>query len=90
MNFGDAILALKYGERVCRSGWNGKGMWLALIGGGQSVFLPAVRPTDELVCDAYVEASPHAPYIAMKTVDNKLVPWLASLTDVLAEDWEIV
>ena len=27
------------------------------------------------------------PYIYMKTVDNKLVPWLASQTDVLAEDW---
>lgn len=27
------------------------------------------------------------PYIYMKTADNKLVPWLASQTDVLAEDW---
>jgi hypothetical protein len=27
------------------------------------------------------------PYIYMKTVDNKLVPWLASQTDMLAEDW---
>ncbi|WP_400183919.1 DUF2829 domain-containing protein, partial [Klebsiella pneumoniae] len=30
------------------------------------------------------------PYIAMKTADEKLVPWLASQTDVLAEDWQIV
>jgi hypothetical protein len=28
-----------------------------------------------------------APYIYMKTADDKLVPWLASQTDVLAEDW---
>ena len=27
------------------------------------------------------------PYIYMKTVDDKLVPWLASQTDLLAEDW---
>lgn len=27
------------------------------------------------------------PYIYMKTVDDKLVPWLASQTDMLAEDW---
>jgi len=27
------------------------------------------------------------PYIYIKTVDNKLVPWLASQTDLLAEDW---
>ncbi len=30
------------------------------------------------------------PYIFMKTVDDKLVPWLASQTDMLAEDWEIL
>ncbi len=29
------------------------------------------------------------PYIYMKTVDNKIVPWLASQTDILANDWEI-
>ena len=28
------------------------------------------------------------PYIYMKTVQDKLVPWLASQTDMLAEDWE--
>jgi len=27
------------------------------------------------------------PYIYMKTADNKLVPWLASQTDLLSEDW---
>ena len=27
------------------------------------------------------------PYIYMSTVDGKLVPWLASQTDILAEDW---
>lgn len=32
----------------------------------------------------------HLPYIEMKTVDDKRVPWLASQTDVLAEDWTIV
>lgn len=31
-----------------------------------------------------------APYIGMKTADDKFVPWLASQTDVLAEDWERV
>jgi hypothetical protein len=30
------------------------------------------------------------PWIGMKTVDDKFVPWLASQTDVLAEDWGIV
>lgn len=30
------------------------------------------------------------PYIYMKTADNNLVPWLASQTDVLAEDWNAI
>ena len=30
------------------------------------------------------------PYIYMSTVQHDLVPWLASQTDILAEDWEIV
>ena len=30
------------------------------------------------------------PYIYMKTADDNLVPWLASQTDMLAEDWEVL
>jgi Protein of unknown function (DUF2829) len=71
MNFGEAIAKLKSGSKVCRVGWNGKGMWLAL----QSP-------------DQFSKMS--LPYIYMKTADDKLVPWLASQTDVLAEDWMIV
>lgn len=80
MAFGSAITAMKDGHRVARSGWNGKGMWLIYIGGNEyDVDAPLRFNTTEL-----------APYIAMKTADNKLVPWLASQTDVLAEDWQIV
>lgn len=30
------------------------------------------------------------PYIYMKTADGHLVPWLASQTDLLANDWAVV
>jgi hypothetical protein len=40
------------------------------------------------VPDAHSKMS--LPYIYMKTADDKLVPWLASQTDVLAEDWSAV
>lgn len=80
LSFGDAVAALKEGLRVARKGWNGKGMWLNLIHGqNYDVDAPLRFNTTEL-----------SPYIAMKTADNKLVPWLASQTDVLAEDWQIV
>lgn len=30
MTFGTALTQLRNGNKVARSGWNGKGMWLAL------------------------------------------------------------
>lgn len=83
--FGLAVEALKKGGRVARAGWNGKGMWLALIPGDQWG-IGGQAPYD--TPDApHVQ---HAPFIGMKTADDKFVPWLASQTDVLAEDWSIV
>lgn len=31
MNFGDAIQAMKDGEKVARAGWNGKGLWVRIV-----------------------------------------------------------
>lgn len=69
MDFGSALKALKSGQRVMRSNWNGKGQFLQLE-------LP--------------ETISRLPYIEMSTVQGNLVPWLASQTDMLAEDWELV
>lgn len=69
MNIGDAVAALKCGEKVARAGWNGKGMHLEL------------QVPDE-------HSKMTLPYVYMKTVQGDLVPWLASQTDLLAEDWE--
>ena len=82
MSFGDALKALKAGQRVARTGWNGKGMWL---------WIP--EALDEFCTKVFVcgdDAFETAPWIGMKTADNKFVPWLASQTDVLAEDWEVL
>ncbi|PLC44549.1 DUF2829 domain-containing protein [Ralstonia pickettii] len=83
LTFGAAIEALKQGKRTCRTGWNGKGMWLALVL-GYDYNPQADRGTvHALGCEKL-------PWIGMKTADNKFVPWLASQTDVLAEDWQIL
>lgn len=82
MNFGQAIEALKAGGKVAREGWNGKGMWLRLID-------PYTDREFRLVEREPCEWT-WASFVAMKTADNKLVPWLASQTDVLAEDWTTV
>ncbi len=86
MTFGEALEALKAGKRVSRSGWNGKGMFLFLVPG--STF-QVNRPP---LLGIYPEGTEinYCPHIDMRTADNKIVPWLASQTDVLAEDWNLV
>lgn len=78
MNFGEAIEALKRGERVQRSGWNGKGMWLVLIRAGNAMHTSTAGGFDMQDC------------IGMKTAQGAMQPgWLASQPDMLAEDWSL-
>jgi hypothetical protein len=88
MDFGKAVHAMKAGIRVCRSGWNGKGMWLGLVHPDDDDIVPP-RPTYAVAGIAGYATNGCLPWIGMKTADNKFVPWLASQTDVLAEDWQI-
>jgi hypothetical protein len=85
-SFGSAVQALKEGKMVCRSGWNGKGMFLFLVPG--STFNVNRAP----LLGIYPEGTEinYCSHIDMKTADDKVVPWLASQTDVLAEDWMII
>jgi hypothetical protein len=95
MNFGDALAALKDGAKVARAGWNGKGMWIALTPG--SAFEAryakcghaAAKRADEMDDpDGDIELLPH---IDMRAADGcMVVGWLASQTDMLADDWQIV
>ncbi len=81
MNFGNAVNAMEVGKKVARKGWNGKGMFLFIVAGDAWGFESDIEGIDGL-CGA--------PFICMKTADNKLIPWLASQSDVLAEDWQEV
>lgn len=84
MNFGHALTALKAGAKVRRAGWNGKGMFLFLVPG--STF-QVNRPPLLGIYPEGTTINYHA-HIDMKTAQDTVVPWLASQTDVLAEDWE--
>jgi hypothetical protein len=88
MDFGDAIRELKAGNKVRRAGWNGKGMWLALM---PEFVVPEAMvngrtkkhaPAGDLNCGAY---------IVMWTAQGVWQPgWLASQADMLSDDWEVV
>lgn len=85
LTFGMAIEALKLGRKVARSGWNGKKMYLVH-------FSPVSHGLEMLTVYDKEEGTtlPLLPFILMKTADNCYVPWLASQTDILAEDYSIV
>ena len=76
LTFGEAIEALKQGKRVARKGWNGKGMFLYL-------------EEFELSVISINKDYDYEPCLVMYTAQGKWQPgWLASQTDILAEDWE--
>lgn len=74
MNFGDALQRLKGDRKVAREGWNGVGLWLEL-----QVPDKHSKMTLPYIYINYPEDAKNTP--------GARVPWLASQTDVLAEDW---
>ena len=94
LTFGDALAGLKLGKRVARQGWNGKGMWLSLSGNGVR-YIPSESFWSKHNADFAAQnpngTAPVLPCITMKTADGSiLMGWLASQTDMLAEDWLII
>ncbi len=86
MTFGLAIELMTRGAKVARGGWNGKGMFLFLVAG--SVF-KVNRPP---LLGIYSEGTEitYGAHIDIKAVDGSVRPWVASQSDMLAEDWVIV
>ena len=78
-DFQGALTALKDGRKVARCGWNGKGMFIKLIS-SYSIHNP--------ISDGKILGL--RPFIGMKTVDEEFVPWVASQTDLLADDWAVL
>jgi hypothetical protein len=83
LNFGQAIEALKSGNKVARNGWNGKNMFLYYVPANK---YPYSTEIGKSIADEQGKVE-YGAYIAMKTAQGNVVPWLASQTDVLAEDW---
>ena len=75
MNFSLALEILKNGGMIRRDGWNGVGLWLELQEPDENskMTLPYVFLNYPAGSTAYPEGA--------------RVPWLASQTDLLAEDW---
>lgn len=88
LSFSTALALLKDGKRLQRAGWNGKGMWLILVPGSKSLTVDENRPL-ALAGIPVGTTFNYLPHIDMWTAQGDLVPWLASQTDLLADDWQI-
>lgn len=91
--FGEALVALKFGKRVKRYGWGVDGYkhFLYFVPEGQYPARTAIAKA-EWGEDGLV---PYRAYIALKLGgDGKYAstvePYIPSMTDMLAEDWELL
>lgn len=95
LDFGAAISALKAGRRVTRAGWNGRGMYLWLMPAATVKAEWCREPHLKQIAEANGGEVECLGSIRMFTVNAQgrravLTGWLASQTDILAEDWEIL
>lgn len=90
MTFGMALECLKIGRHVQREGWNGKGMFV-FMQKGYPDGIPANKNTSEALGIEEGTEIKVTPYLMMRAADGTLVTgWLASQTDMLSEDWEVL
>ena len=83
--FSEALTWLKNGYKVARTGWNGKEQFVYLVPEG--AYKPCTPAAEQITnSDGLV---PYGAYLAIKTAQGNVVPWMASQTDLLANDWMI-
>ena len=86
LSFGAAIEAVKRGKKISRVGWNGKGMYVFLAQGDSIEFT-----TDADMSEFVDREFEVADMLVLRTAQGNLQPgWLATQSDMLADDWCIV
>ncbi len=88
MNFGQALAAVKEGNLIAREGWNGKGMAVAYQP-GYPEGIPCNENTSKTWHIPKGSLFKCQPYLQMRCADGTYQMWLASQSDILAEDWFI-
>lgn len=87
-NFSSALAFLKEGKKVCRKGWNGKGMFVVYQKG-----YPAGIPCNKNTAEAWGmkegELFKCEPYLQIKMVNGSHSMWVPSINDILSDDWMI-
>ena len=94
--FGDAIEVLKQGGTVRRSGWNGKGLMVfkQVPAHIESDIIPKMQSLSQSAKDLILRSKGFIDYTSQCLIYNenngRADSWVPSISDVFAEDWEIV
>ena len=89
MDFGEALNLCKNGNKIARSGWNGKNMFVVYQKGYpegipcnlQTAEAWGMNEGDNFICN---------PYLQIKNADGSHSMWAPSTGDCLANDWYVV
>lgn len=89
MDFGQALEKVKAGEKIFRTGWNGRGMYVVFQKG-----YPDGIPCNHQTANAWGmqegELFKCNPYLQIKNTDGSHSMWVPSIGDVLANDWDYI
>lgn len=94
--FGEAIQALKFGLAIRRSGWNGKGLFVIkqVPAHIESDIVPKMQSLPQSAKDLILKRKGFIDYTSQCLIYNENTgradSWVPSISDVFAEDWEIV
>lgn len=96
MSFGIAIAALKFGFAIRREGWNGKGLFVVkqIPAHIESDVIPKMQSLPQSAKDLVLSGKGFIDYTSQCLIYNENTgradSWVPSISDVFAEDWEIV
>jgi hypothetical protein len=86
MNFSEALELVKQGRKVARTGWNASGMWIFLVP-GSTFEVAADRPMGIVAPELVGREVRYRAHVDMRTADGEFVPWAATQSDLMVDDW---
>jgi hypothetical protein len=91
IDFSEALKAVKAGEKIARQGWNAQNQFVYHVPAAEyPASTDIAKDTFNTPNNSDPVMVPYTAYLAIKTVQGTVAPWLASQTDMLSEDWFIV
>lgn len=95
LTFGQAIEAVVKGHRICRQGWNGKSLFVfqQVPAEISQEIIPKMQSLPQSVKEEFIKRGTRIKYenqLALVHPDSTINGWSPSVSDALANDWEIL